>query len=142
MIVHFTVIQLKAAQPQIEEVLHARARWLAQNLPTHWVIHMQDEYHALSYKTMALWRLVEDHFDIDYLIKVDDDNFVRLDRLSIATHQWDEENAGLHSKHPMNLSDHSLIPYQQPLSPHVSEIHNGSCLEGQKLLPQPRTLQA
>jgi hypothetical protein len=29
---------------------------------------------------MALWRLVEDNFDIDYLIKVDDDNFVRLDR--------------------------------------------------------------
>ncbi|CAL5227119.1 g10028 [Coccomyxa viridis] len=56
-------------------------------------IPIKDEYHALSYKTMALWRLVEDHFDIDYLIKVDDDNFVRLDRLSIATHQWDEENA-------------------------------------------------
>lgn len=65
---------------------------------------MQDEYHALSYKTMALWRLAEDHFDIDYLIKVDDDNFVRLDRLSIATHQWDEENAGPQSsllwRHP------------------------------------------
>lgn len=43
---------------------------------------------------MALWRLVEDNFDIDYLIKVDDDNFVRLDRLAIATHQWDEEDAG------------------------------------------------
>jgi len=58
-------------------------------------MYMQDEYHALSYKTMALWRLAEDNFDIDYLIKVDDDNFVRLDRLAIATHQWDEENAGV-----------------------------------------------
>ena len=66
---------------------------------TDWVDGVQDEYHALSYKTMALWRLVEDHFDIDYLIKVDDDNFVRLDRLSIATHQWDEENAGLQPSH-------------------------------------------
>ena len=55
---------------------------------------VQDEYFALSYKTMALWRLVEDNFEVDYLIKADDDNFVRLDRLSVALTQWDEEDAG------------------------------------------------
>ena len=55
---------------------------------------VQDEYFALSYKTMALWRLVEDNFEVDYLIKADDDNFVRLDRLSLALTQWDEEDAG------------------------------------------------
>ncbi|CAK0758913.1 hypothetical protein CVIRNUC_002657 [Coccomyxa viridis] len=56
-------------------------------------IPIKDEYFALSYKTMALWRLVEDNFEVDYLIKADDDNFVRLDRLSVALTQWDEEDA-------------------------------------------------
>ena len=70
----------------------------------------QDEYFALSYKTMALWRLVEDNFEVDYLIKADDDNFVRLDRLSLALTQWDEEDAGesalLSSQRPMR---HRLV---------------------------------
>ena len=66
---------------------------------------VQDEYFALSYKTMALWRLVEDNFEVDYLIKADDDNFVRLDRLSIALTQWDEEDAG-EQPNPLCLAGH------------------------------------
>ena len=72
---------------------------------------MQDEYFALSYKTMALWRLVDDNFEVDYLIKADDDNFVRLDRLSVALTQWDEEDAG-----------ESALPYSS--KPHVASLGN------------------
>ncbi len=94
----------ESSKAQMEDLLDLRSLRLAQRLSTHRAVDMQDEYHALSYKTMALWRLVEDHFDIDYLINVDDDNFVRLDRLSLATHQWDEENAGRHSLDLMHSS--------------------------------------
>ena len=50
---------------------------------------------ALSYKTLALWRLTEERFEADYVIKVDDDNYVRLDRLAIALGQWADMGAGL-----------------------------------------------
>lgn len=49
---------------------------------------------ALSYKTLALWRLAEERFEADYVIKIDDDNFVRLDRLAIALGQWSDMGAG------------------------------------------------
>ena len=51
----------------------------------------------LSYKTLALWRLAEERFEADYVIKVDDDNYVRLDRLAIALGQWTDLGAGSHS---------------------------------------------
>ncbi len=54
----------------------------------------QDEYLALSYKMLALWKVVEEHFEVRYLLKVDDDNYVRLDRLAIALGQWADLGAG------------------------------------------------
>ena len=70
------------------------AKWINRSISAETTCMVQDKYFALSYKTMALWRLVEDNFEVDYLIKADDDNFVRLDRLSLALTQWDEEDAG------------------------------------------------
>lgn len=55
---------------------------------------MQDEYHGLSYKTMALWKIAEEGFSADYVIKMDDDNYVRLDRLAHALDQWTQLGAG------------------------------------------------
>ena len=49
---------------------------------------------ALSYKTLALWRLTEERFEADCVIKVDDDNYVRLDRLAVALGQWSNMGAG------------------------------------------------
>ena len=58
-------------------------------------VNVQDEYHALSYKTMALWKMAEEQFDVHFLIKVDDDNYVRLDRLALALAQWQTLEAGV-----------------------------------------------
>ncbi len=54
----------------------------------------QDHYDTLSYKTMALWKVVEEQYDAQYVLKVDDDNYVRLDRLAIALDQWTDMGAG------------------------------------------------
>ncbi|CAL8466460.1 g5996 [Coccomyxa elongata] len=56
-------------------------------------IPLKDDYMALSYKTLALWRLTEERFEADYVIKVDDDNYVRLDRLATALGQWSDMGA-------------------------------------------------
>lgn len=54
----------------------------------------QDHYDTLSYKTMALWKVVEEQYDAQYVLKVDDDNYVRLDRLAVALSQWADSGAG------------------------------------------------
>lgn len=69
---------------------------------------MQDEYHALSYKTMALWRMAEEQFDVQYLIKVDDDNYVRLDRLAVALGQWHDLGAGMSYTYAACMASSSL----------------------------------
>ena len=39
-----------------------------------------------------------EQYEARYIIKVDDDNYVRLDRLAIAVRQWDDQGAG--ASHP------------------------------------------
>ena len=43
---------------------------------------------------MAFWEVVSNLYNVDYVIKVDDDSYVRLDRLSIAISQWSDMGAG------------------------------------------------
>jgi galactosylxylosylprotein 3-beta-galactosyltransferase len=43
---------------------------------------------------MALWKIAEEEFSADYVIKMDDDNYVRLDRLAHALDQWAQLGAG------------------------------------------------
>ena len=57
-------------------------------------MHLQDHYKTLAFKTLAFWQLVIEQYDAKYIIKVDDDNYVRLDRLAIAVRQWDDQGAG------------------------------------------------
>ena len=43
---------------------------------------------------MALWKIAEEQFDAEYVIKADDDNYVRLDRMVHALQQWKDLGAG------------------------------------------------
>ncbi|KAK9834060.1 hypothetical protein WJX81_006707 [Elliptochloris bilobata] len=49
---------------------------------------VRDTYKTLTFKTVAFWEVVAQHFSVQYVIKVDDDSYVRLDRLAIAIGQW------------------------------------------------------
>ena len=56
---------------------------------------MQDIYQRLTFKTVAFWEVVSTLYNVNYVIKVDDDSYVRLDRLSIALSQWANMGAGV-----------------------------------------------
>ncbi|KAK9840978.1 hypothetical protein WJX81_003632 [Elliptochloris bilobata] len=56
-------------------------------------IPVKDHYKTLAFKTLAFWQLVIEQYNARYIIKVDDDNYVRLDRLAIAVRQWEESGA-------------------------------------------------
>lgn len=57
-------------------------------------VQVQDTYKTLTFKTVAFWEVVAQHFSVQYVIKVDDDSYVRLDRLAIAIGQWQAMGAG------------------------------------------------
>lgn len=42
-----------------------------------------------------MWQLVYEQYNVKYVIKVDDDNYVRLDRLAVAVQQWEYFGAGV-----------------------------------------------
>lgn len=54
----------------------------------------QDIYQRLTFKTVAFWEVVSSLYNVEYVVKVDDDSYVRLDRLSIALSQWMKMGAG------------------------------------------------
>ena len=54
----------------------------------------QESYAALNKKTLAFFSTVARQYDAEYIVKVDDDAFVRLDRLSRAVDQWHQLSAG------------------------------------------------
>ena len=74
---------------------------------------MQDIYQRLTFKTVAFWEVVSNLYNVNYVIKVDDDSYVRLDRLSIAVSQWANMGAGV-------LCAHSIL--------HPSGMHVQSAL--------------
>ena len=55
---------------------------------------LQDIYQRLTFKTVAFWEVVSSLYSVEYVVKVDDDSYVRLDRLSIALSQWANMGAG------------------------------------------------
>ena len=55
---------------------------------------LQDIYQRLTFKTVAFWEVVSSLYNVEYVVKVDDDSYVRLDRLSIALSQWANMGAG------------------------------------------------
>lgn len=56
---------------------------------------MQDVYNMLSFKTFGFWKAVSKTYRPDYIVKIDDDNYVRLDRLAVALRQWKYMGAGM-----------------------------------------------
>ncbi len=55
---------------------------------------VQDIYQRLTFKTVEFWEVVSSLYNVDYVVKVDDDSYVRLDRLSIALSQWASMGSG------------------------------------------------
>lgn len=53
-----------------------------------------ESYAELNRKTLAFFSLAARLYDADFVVKVDDDAFVRLDRLSHALTQWRQLGAG------------------------------------------------
>lgn len=54
----------------------------------------QESYAELNRKSLAFFSLAARLYDADFVVKVDDDAFVRLDRLSHALTQWQHLGAG------------------------------------------------
>ena len=58
----------------------------------------QESYAALNKKTLAFFGTAAGIYEADYIIKVDDDAFLRLDRLPHAVGQWRQLGAGAHER--------------------------------------------
>ena len=58
-------------------------------------LRLQEAYLSLTKKTLVFLQEVTQHYDADYIIKVDDDVFLRVDRVPTVIAQWKEGKAGL-----------------------------------------------
>jgi hypothetical protein len=47
-----------------------------------------------SYMVVALWELAAQHYKAKYVIKAEDESYIRMDRLVQAVAQWDRLGAG------------------------------------------------
>ena len=56
---------------------------------------MQEEYNSLTNKTVAFLKLITTEYDPKFVVKVDDDVYLRVDRLPYAVKQWTAFNSGM-----------------------------------------------
>ena len=56
---------------------------------------MQEQYNSLTNKTVAFLKLVTSLYDPQYIVKVDDDVYLRPDRLPYAVKQWTTFGSGV-----------------------------------------------
>jgi hypothetical protein len=69
----------------------------------------------LSFKTFGFWKTVSKAYRADYIVKIDDDNYVRLDRLAVAIRQWKYMGAGTKLFSQYGLPPSIVIPvYPNP----------------------------
>ena len=52
---------------------------------------------SLTNKTLSFLRMATTLFDAEYIVKADDDVYLRLDRLPLAIKQWRSRGAGWHT---------------------------------------------
>lgn len=52
------------------------------------VLLLQEQYGSLTNKTLAFLQLVSSLYDPQYIVKADDDVYLRVDRLPMAIKQW------------------------------------------------------
>ncbi len=57
-------------------------------------LRAQEAYLSLTQKTLAFLSYVTRHYDADYVIKADDDIYLRVDRVPAAIQQWKDVQAG------------------------------------------------
>lgn len=55
---------------------------------------VQDTVEGETFKLVALWEAIAERVKAKYIIKADDDSYVRMDRLVQAISQWDTMGAG------------------------------------------------
>ena len=55
---------------------------------------LQEAYASLTTKTLVFLQLVISQFDAEYIVKVDDDVYLRTERLPYAMAQWSKHGAG------------------------------------------------
>lgn len=55
---------------------------------------LQEAYMSLTNKTLSFLRMATTLFDAEYIVKADDDVYLRLDRLPLAIKQWRMRGAG------------------------------------------------
>ena len=55
---------------------------------------LQEAYASLTTKTLVFLQLITSQFDAEYIFKVDDDVYLRTDRLPHAMAQWTKHGAG------------------------------------------------
>ena len=63
-------------------------------LVSHRMSDLQEAYTSLTEKTLAFLGAATSLYDARYIVKIDDDVFLRADRLPFAFTQWDEVHAG------------------------------------------------
>ena len=59
---------------------------------------VQEAYTSLTQKTLAFLRATTAAYDARYIVKIDDDVYLRTDRLGHALRQYETVNAGAHTE--------------------------------------------
>lgn len=57
-------------------------------------LYVQEQYGSLTNKTLAFLQLVTRLYEPQYIVKADDDVYLRVDRVPLAIKQWSVLEAG------------------------------------------------
>ena len=63
--------------------------------PENHVVPLQEQYNSLTNKTLAFLKLVTTAYDPQFIVKADDDVYLRVDRLPYAVKQWTAIKSGV-----------------------------------------------
>jgi galactosylxylosylprotein 3-beta-galactosyltransferase len=80
--VRFVIGHSDSAAAEAEVALEQAAHGGFLRLP------LQEGYSSLANKTLAFFRLAVEQYDAQYIVKADDDVYLRLDRVPAAVRQW------------------------------------------------------
>lgn len=78
----------------VQKSLSGRDASSRHGLLTAGCLSVQEQYNSLTNKTVAFLRAVTSHYSPRYIVKADDDVYLRVDRLPYAIKQWTAFNSG------------------------------------------------
>ena len=58
-------------------------------------LFVQEQYNSLTNKTVAFFKLVTSKYSPQFIVKADDDVYLRVDRLPHAVKQWTAFESGM-----------------------------------------------